>query len=183
MKISQIAHNKTSGYSLVEVIVVLAIFSVISAIAIPSFAAWSAKYRLRGAARQIYSAALKAKSEAIKRHESVVISFGQEVSGSSQAYVVFVDDGGDCKYDDGTDLILLQMTTLEPGVSFDSSKEGGAGLSFAENGDDYPAIGFQPNGIPFDHDGGIANGTAYLVNNKADTVSVVVNRNGSVRVE
>ena len=175
--------NNRQGFSLLEVLVVLCIFSAISAIAIPNFSAWSAKYRLRSAARDVYSAALKAKSEAVKRYQNVALAFGQELDGSANAYVVFLDVDKDCEYDSGTDEIILQQPSLTQSVYFDTDESDGDGLSFLENDEGYPTIVFQKNAIPTKNGGGVADGSAYLVNAKGGTLSVVINQTGSIRIQ
>ncbi len=171
------------GFTLIEVIVVVAIIGILAGIAIPGINSWANKYRLRADARDLYSAMLKTKSEAVKRRENVALTFGQAINGDTQVYVVYVDDDSDCSYDAGEE-VLLQQPSWSANVALDTTEGGGDGLSFVANDDSLPSFAFQPNGIPTDKNGGFANGTAYLVNASAGTsLKVVLNQTGSVRVE
>lgn len=59
---------KTRGYSMVELMITLAIATIIFGIAVPNFLTTLASARVRGVAESIYSGLLLARSEAIKRN-------------------------------------------------------------------------------------------------------------------
>jgi prepilin-type N-terminal cleavage/methylation domain-containing protein len=63
------------GFSLAEVIVAIAVFAILAAIAIPQFVAFRPKNRLNGAARQIYSELMWARSKAVNDNSSYVVTF------------------------------------------------------------------------------------------------------------
>ncbi|MGD9076356.1 MAG: prepilin-type N-terminal cleavage/methylation domain-containing protein, partial [Desulfobacteraceae bacterium] len=58
--------KKESGFSLIELLVIIVIIAILAAIAIPAFSAWLPNYRLRQAARDVYSNLQRAKVNAIK---------------------------------------------------------------------------------------------------------------------
>jgi type IV fimbrial biogenesis protein FimT len=62
------------GFTLVEMMVVIAILGIALAIAAPSFSRIIAEQRLRGVASELHNALLFARSAAITRNESVVIA-------------------------------------------------------------------------------------------------------------
>ncbi|WP_348944496.1 GspH/FimT family pseudopilin [Chitinibacter sp. FCG-7] len=64
-------HQK--GFSLVELMVTIAILAIIISIAIPSFSNWVKNTRLSGAAEQIQSTFSYAKSESIKRNKGTCL--------------------------------------------------------------------------------------------------------------
>ena len=66
MKSTVRIRGKESGFSLIELLVVIVIFAILAAIAIPAFSNWLPSYRLRQAARDVYSNLQRAKVNAIK---------------------------------------------------------------------------------------------------------------------
>lgn len=63
------------GFSLAEILVAIAIFAIVAVIAAPQFVAFRPKNRLNGAARQIYSELMWARSKAVNNNSSYVVTF------------------------------------------------------------------------------------------------------------
>ena len=63
------------GFSLVEILVAVVIFGVLAGTAIPQFVAFAPKNRLNGAARQIYSELMWARSKAVNDNSAYVVTF------------------------------------------------------------------------------------------------------------
>jgi prepilin-type N-terminal cleavage/methylation domain-containing protein len=63
------------GFSLAEILVAIGIFVILAAIATPQFIAFRPKNRLNGAARQIYSELMWARSKAVNDNSSYVVTF------------------------------------------------------------------------------------------------------------
>ena len=70
MKVDAKTRKNESGFSLIELIVTIVILGILASIAIPGFAAWLPEYRLKRAARDVYSNLQKAKLGAIKANET-----------------------------------------------------------------------------------------------------------------
>jgi prepilin-type N-terminal cleavage/methylation domain-containing protein len=75
-----------NGYTLIEVLVVVAIVSIISAIAYPAFGSWCQRASLRSEVSNLASSLRSAKIEALKTGAYVVID------ADSTGYSVFVDN-------------------------------------------------------------------------------------------
>ena len=68
--------RRSAGFTLVELITVLAIMGVLAALAAPSFSEMIARQRLRTGAFDLVADLLLARSEAIKRGENVTVTPG-----------------------------------------------------------------------------------------------------------
>ncbi len=88
--------NGESGFTVMELMVVIAIIGIMVAIAIPSFSTWLPNYRLRNAARDLYTNMQKAKIGAIKSNSNWAIVF----DFANKRYRICSDDGGDGDWTD-----------------------------------------------------------------------------------
>lgn len=80
--------KKTSrGFTLVELMVVLAMIAILALIGIPSFSSMQDRNRIKGATEAILSDFRWARSEAIKRNESVTMDFTEGANWSYSIYV------------------------------------------------------------------------------------------------
>jgi type IV fimbrial biogenesis protein FimT len=70
------------GFTLVELLAVLTVFSIVLAVAAPSLSSFSSSQRLRGASTDLVTTLLAARSEAIKRNTEVTVS-ADVASGSA----------------------------------------------------------------------------------------------------
>lgn len=82
------------GFTLVEVMIVVAIVGIMAAIASPMITNMLPRYRLRAEARELVINFKKAKMEAVKRNRDVVIAFTLGV-GALGGYQMCVDTDND----------------------------------------------------------------------------------------
>lgn len=88
--------KRQTGFTLIELMVVIGIIAIMAGFAVPAIMNWLPNYRLKAAARDLYSNMQKAKLEAVKRNKDVIIIFtpgAYNPSGQVGSYQVFVDDG------------------------------------------------------------------------------------------
>jgi len=79
--------NKQSGFTLIELIVIIAIVAVLAGIAVPNFLSYMPKYRLNGAARQIMGDLMAARMKAVKENTTVTVEWvsnGYKISTASE---------------------------------------------------------------------------------------------------
>ena len=67
--------TKENGFSLLELMIVLAIIAILSAIAVPNYFSWLPKYRLKTAATDLFSNMQLVKLQAVKTNQNVSIKF------------------------------------------------------------------------------------------------------------
>ena len=88
--------HKQAGFTMVELMIVIAVIAILTAIAVPNIISWLPNYRAKAAARDVISNFQKAKMEAVKRNRDVIIQFtpgAYAASGQVGSYQIFVDDG------------------------------------------------------------------------------------------
>jgi type IV fimbrial biogenesis protein FimT len=165
MKIKQ--HE--SGFTLIEVLVVIVIIAILAAIAIPAFSGWLPDYRLRRAARDLYSNLQRAKVGAIKANETWGVFFD---AGNSRYSIWSLgpnktwDGGGG---DDESQNITIDLSDYE-GVNYGN----GNALKDMDGNPFGPVITYAPNPVAIFTSRGTVNitGSVYLCNTKGTAYAV-----------
>jgi len=169
-----------SGFTLLEVMVVLALIGIIAATGIPAFSSWLPNYRLRSATQDLLSNLQLAKITAVKRNINCTVTFNFPDGSVTYDYIVYVDSNRNRIYD-GVDSILVQRNWAKEykgSVFFNTAEgSGGTGLSFSQNTNGRPSVGFYANGLP------VNTGNAYMKNTNDRTMSVKVSTAGNIKIE
>lgn len=86
--------KESKGFTLIELMVAIAVFGILIAIAAPNMARWRESQRLSSGAREVLSALQFARIRAVKDNASVVFSIDPDNDGTlNNDYIVFIDDG------------------------------------------------------------------------------------------
>lgn len=68
------AHRRNGGFTIIEILFVIALLAILSSLAAPSFRDFVASQRIRAASADLSAALMLARAEAVKRNTSVVVS-------------------------------------------------------------------------------------------------------------
>jgi len=147
------------GFTLIELMVTIAIVGIVSMIAVPNMIGWRAERKMRGAINNLQGDMQLARFRAIRDAEEIAVLFNP----GPNSYLVFVDSNKNCTPDAGEQ--QLRNVTLPVGVTFKS-------LTFAAN-----CTRFDAKGMP------AILGTATLENNTGKTLALAVNRVGRFNVK
>jgi type II secretion system protein H len=147
--------HKKDGFSLFELLVVLAIIAVVSTIAAPHVISWRSSAKLRGAADNVRGDLQMSKVRAVRERTPVTVTFT-----ATNYRVTFTDK-------DGNDRILRDRQ-LPAGVRVDLANTG-----FGFMGDETQ---FNGRGLP-------VAGSAVLVNTKGEQKTIIVSSLGRIRIE
>lgn len=159
------------GFTFVELMVTVAIIAILAATSVPAIIQWLPNYRLKKAARDMFSHFQQARLQAVRLDTEVAVFF----DNANNAYQV-ISGGADGLYNLGGDDVVLNTTPLEgygSGVGFGSgeaklSGDGGTAFPPAKNWDyvlgDY--VLFNPKGVVYE------TGYVYLTNDRNASFAV-----------
>ena len=153
--------RRMQGFSLIELMMVICVLTLISAVATPSLLSWRSSAKLRGAVSNLKGDMELARLKAIQVNDTVAIHF------TNGSYKVFKDDSGLTSgvYDAGE--ALYGARTLPAGVKIDLDKTG-----FGASGDS----------ARFKGRGTAVSGSAVLVNDKGTEKKVTVSSLGRITI-
>jgi prepilin-type N-terminal cleavage/methylation domain-containing protein len=180
--------HRKGGFSTIELMVTLIILSIVAAIAIPGFSRWLPNYRLKTAARDLYSTFQLARMKAVRANGEYAVLFHpgsglyQVISAGPDGHystggdnetekaVFFSTYGGDIGYGHGNAGAPLDAVRgFDNGVTFNDSAEGNDIVVFNSRG----LINEQVN----------SGGEAYVSNTNNVTYAIGVGPSGVVTLQ
>ena len=147
--------KKAGGFSLFELLIVIAVIAVVSAIVTPNIISWRNSAKLRGAAGNVKGDLEMSKARAVRESSPVTVTFT-----ATNYQVTFTDKDGNVR--------TLRDRQLPAGVRVDLGS-----TSFGSMDDQTQ---FNGRGLP-------VAGSAVLVNTKGDQKKIIVSTLGRIRIE
>ena len=158
------AEKGNSGFTLIEMIVVIAIMAVMLAIAVPGFLGMTPRSSLKTAARDMISNLQLARIEAIRGRKTWAVQFD---TGSAR-YRILDDDGADDTWNTTDDNVYKTVNFSDyRDVSYGSAQGARPGGTVQTDG-----VTFSAERVTFKSDGSSESGTVYIKNANGDTFAV-----------
>jgi len=134
--------RKRSGFTVIELIMVIVVLGILTAVGVPNFLSWLPKYRLKSAARDLYSNLQLAKMAAIKSNQKCRVKYSVNPDQYTVSFlnktVILQDYGSGVKFD-GPNKKAFAVAT----ITFNSRGTSNAGYAYLSNSGntDYYRVG------------------------------------------
>ena len=163
-KMDKKKRDKESGFTLIEVMIVVAVIGIAAAVALPSMGDLIQEYKLRSMARQIVSSLQKLKLMSIKENTDALIRL-DETNGIC---TLFLDDNNSGTFDASELISTINIAAERLQIQ----------SNFAPGTVD--VFGFNSRGMPEPSVPG--NGTITIIKDATRQKRVIVNKAGNIRV-
>ena len=167
--------DKSSGFTLIELMIVIAIIIAVTVIAVPNLIEYFGSAKLKSAATELLSTIQMARLKAVRERANVVVSFDPDNNNQlGNSYTVFVDDGAgggtaDNWIQDGSELTVRSIT-MEPEINI-------YGVTFPGSGSLSMKVRFNSRGLP--------SGTGHIyfkINGKNKYMGIILSITGRPRI-
>jgi len=155
--------RNNSGFTIIELAVVIAIVGIMAGIAVPNFVGWLPKYRLSSSADDIQALVQNARLRAVKENAHVAVLLDPDNDGLDGDYMAFVDENSDWNKDAGEALVM--QGEVSSGIRI-------TGTGYASN-----RFSFNSRGLCLEGSGSVT-----LRNSKGKTKTVNIEMTGSSRI-
>ena len=162
--------RQPKGFTLLELLVILAVCGILSAIALPHMAQWRDNTRLRTSVMDLFVELQHARMAAVRNNRNVIVAFNTDNLGVVDGtYTIFVDDGSQksTMWTHEMGETVLRSGKILPGVQL-------LKVSFAGG---VPRTRFSPMGFPNGFGGHV-----YMRNQQGRYMGIHVNINGRPRI-
>lgn len=151
-----------AGFTLIELMVAVALLAIMAGIAVPSFAAFISNYRATAAANDMLQALTLTRGEALKRGRRVTLL--PVSSDWTKGWIIFVDTDNDLALDNGETTIFKHEALP---VNITAAAAGGASQPFGVN-----YVTFDGTGYPRTTTGGALSGGIVLTDSTGSATNV-----------
>ncbi len=149
-----------SGFSIMELMIVIGIIAIVSAITLPNFISYRDNYKLGSASRDIMSVLQNAKIRAVRDNANVEVIFNT----GAGTYMAFVDN-------------VVINGVLDAGETTTANDQMPAGVTLTGTTFAGDQAGFAGNGLPSNF------GSVTLTNQGGRTSQIFLSMAGNVRIQ
>ena len=156
-----------SGFTIIELMIIIAIISILAGFAMPTLTTILPDYKLQKAAREIISCMQTIKLRAVKENADVIVIFDL----NNDEYTAFVDNGAGNglsgnKIRDGNEAIVME-DAMPSGIDLYKFLPSNSSL-----------FGFNSKGLP-----STSIGSVFIKNNQSNYRRIILNIAGNIRVK
>ena len=122
--------RSSSGFTLIELMITLAIAAILLMVAVPNLSAYRRNAELTSAANTFMASLNTARSEAMKRGRNAMVVPTNNGSNWNDGWVVFVDIDRSQNYNESTDTVVASQADLPAGINITGVNSAAGGTPY-----------------------------------------------------